>query len=80
MPLRGGAVAELICDSIHVDPSLVRDVYGFRSASTSSLITDAMQAAGMADGSTRSAQDVIVKDGALHARAGGTPCWWHRTS
>ena len=75
---RGGAVAELICDSIHVDPSLVRDVYELVGREHVVLITDAMAAAGMADGQyTLGPQDVIVKDGVArlaqgNAIAGGT--------
>lgn len=75
---RGGAVAELICDSIHVDPTLVRDVYELVGREHVVLITDAMAAAGMADGEyTLGPQDVIVKDGVArlaqgNAIAGGT--------
>ena len=39
---RGGAVAELICDSIHVDPTLVRDVYEMVGRDHVVFITDAM--------------------------------------
>ena len=75
---RGGAVAELICDSIHVDPTLVRDVYEMVGRDHVVFITDAMAAAGMADGAyTLGPQDVIVKDGVArlaqgNAIAGGT--------
>ena len=75
---RGGAVAELICDSVHVDPSLVRDVYELVGREHVVLITDAMAAAGMADGEyTLGPQDVIVKDGVArlahgNSIAGGT--------
>ena len=75
---RGGAVAELICDSIHVSPSLVRDVYEMVGREHVVFITDAMAAAGMADGEyTLGPQDVIVKDGVArlaqgNAIAGGT--------
>ena len=75
---RGGAVAELICDSIHVDPTLVRDVYEMVGRDHVVFITDAMAAAGMADGAyTLGPQDVVVKDGVArlaqgNAIAGGT--------
>ena len=75
---RGGAVAELICDSIHVDPTLVRDVYEMVGREHVVFITDAMAAAGMADGQyTLGPQDVVVKDGVArlaqgNAIAGGT--------
>ena len=42
-----------ICDSIHVDPTLVRDVYEMVGREHVVFITDAMAAAGMADASTR---------------------------
>lgn len=61
---RGGAVAELICDNVHVDPLLVRDVYELVGRDHVVLITDAMAAAGMPDGSyTLGPQDVVVRDG-----------------
>jgi N-acetylglucosamine-6-phosphate deacetylase len=42
--------AELICDGIHVDPSLVPVWWRSKGASRAILITDAMSAAGMPDG------------------------------
>ena len=75
---RGGAILELICDSIHVDPTLVRDVYEMVGRDHVVFVTDAMAAAGMPDGAyTLGPQDVIVKDGIARlaqgdAIAGGT--------
>ena len=75
---RGGAVAELICDGIHVDPSLVRDVYELVGRDHVVFVTDAMAAAGMPDGEyTLGPQDVVVRDGIARraqgaAIAGGT--------
>jgi len=61
---RGGAVAELICDNVHVDPLLVRDVYELVGRDHVVFITDAMAAAGMPDGAyTLGPQDVVVRDG-----------------
>lgn len=42
--------AELICDGIHVDPSLVPVWWRSKGANRAILITDAMSAAGMPDG------------------------------
>ncbi|QQC44267.1 amidohydrolase family protein [Schaalia meyeri] len=75
---RGGAVVELICDSIHVDPTLVRDVYEMVGREHVVFVTDAMAAAGMPDGEyTLGPQDVVVRDGVArlaqgNAIAGGT--------
>jgi N-acetylglucosamine-6-phosphate deacetylase len=42
--------AELICDGIHVDPSLVKLWFRAKGGSRAILVTDAMAAAGMPDG------------------------------
>jgi N-acetylglucosamine-6-phosphate deacetylase len=42
--------AELICDGIHVDPSLVKVWYRAKGKHRGILVTDAMMAAGMPDG------------------------------
>ena len=61
-----------------MSPSLVRDVYEMVGREHVVFITDAMAAAGMADGEyTLGPQDVIVKDGVArlaqgNAIAGGT--------
>lgn len=76
--VRGGAILELICDGVHLDPSIVRDVYEIVGRDHCVLITDAMAAAGMADGAyTLGSQDVVVKDGVARLAhgesiAGGT--------
>lgn len=62
---------ELICDGVHVHPALYRDVTRWAGADRAALITDAMAAAGMADGAyTLGALDVAVTDGV--ARVAGT--------
>ena len=62
---------ELICDGVHVHPALYRDVTRWAGADRVALITDAMAAAGMADGAyTLGALDVDVTDGV--ARVAGT--------
>lgn len=46
----GGAVVEMICDGVHLDPQLVREVYTILGREQCVFVTDAMAAAGMADG------------------------------
>jgi N-acetylglucosamine-6-phosphate deacetylase len=56
--------AELICDGIHVDPSLVKVWFRAKGSHRGILITDAMMAAGMPDGDyTLGEFAVQVKDG-----------------
>ncbi|RRC94876.1 N-acetylglucosamine-6-phosphate deacetylase [Schaalia canis] len=47
---QGGAVVEMICDGIHLDPAIVREVYTILGREQCVFVTDAMAAAGMADG------------------------------
>jgi N-acetylglucosamine-6-phosphate deacetylase len=55
---------ELICDGFHVQPVALRLVYRTKGVAGVRLVTDAMQAAGMADGSYRlGSSDVTVTDG-----------------
>lgn len=55
--------AELICDGIHIHPSVVRATFGMLGADRIVLISDSMRAAGMPDGSyTLGGLDVNVKD------------------
>lgn len=68
---RGGAVVEMICDGIHLDPSIVRDVYELVGRDHAVLVTDAMAAAGMPDGRyTLGPQDVVVRDGVARLAQG----------
>jgi N-acetylglucosamine-6-phosphate deacetylase len=56
--------AELICDGIHVDPSLVKVWYRAKGKHRGILVTDAMMAAGMPDGDYTLGQFAVqVKDG-----------------
>ncbi len=56
--------AELICDGIHVDPSMVQLFSRAKPADRAILITDAMSAAGMPDGSYKLGElDVRVTGG-----------------
>lgn len=74
----GGAVVELIGDGVHVSPSLVRNVYELVGRDQIVLITDAMAAAGVADGDyVLGGQEVEVLDGVARLKrtgaiAGGT--------
>lgn len=68
---RGGAVIEMICDGVHLDPSVVRDVYETVGREQCVLITDAMAAAGMPDGSYQlGPQAVTVRDGVARLTVG----------
>ncbi|GAA1862181.1 N-acetylglucosamine-6-phosphate deacetylase [Myceligenerans crystallogenes] len=48
--VRGDLVVELIGDGVHLDPATVRTVFGMAGANQVALVTDAMAAAGVADG------------------------------
>lgn len=57
-------VLELVADGIHLDPEIVRMVFSLAGAQSVALVTDAMAAAGMADGPyTLGSMDVVVRDG-----------------
>lgn len=47
---RGDMVVELIGDTVHLDPATVRTVFEIAGADNVALVTDAMAAAGVADG------------------------------
>jgi N-acetylglucosamine-6-phosphate deacetylase len=75
---RGDVVVELIGDGTHVAPELVRSIFELVGANNIALVTDAMAAAGMADGAYRlGSLDVTVSGGVARltedgAIAGGT--------
>ena len=57
-------VLELVADGVHLDPEIVRMVFGMVGPGAVALVTDAMAAAGMADGRyTLGRLDVLVQDG-----------------
>ncbi len=63
---------ELICDGIHIHPSMVRATFAMFGSDRVILISDSMRAAGLTDGQyTLGGQDVFVK-GALATLADGT--------
>ncbi|MCC9195249.1 amidohydrolase family protein [Arthrobacter sp. zg-Y820] len=73
----GNAVVELIADNTHLDPVLVAAMFELLGAGNIALVTDAMAAAGLADGRYRlGPAEVQVHDGvarlASGAIAGGT--------
>lgn len=74
----GELVVELICDGVHVDPQLVANVVATVGARNAVFVTDAMAAAGMADGQyVLGPQGVRVKEGVARllrtgSLAGGT--------
>jgi N-acetylglucosamine-6-phosphate deacetylase len=56
-------VLELVADGIHLDPEIVRMVFGLVGPRSIALVTDAMAAAGMPDGTyTLGSLEVIVED------------------
>ena len=59
----GRVILELIADGVHLDPEIVRMVFGLVGPGSIALITDAMAAAGMSDGHyTLGSLDVLVRD------------------
>lgn len=69
---RRRAVVELIGDGVHLAPSLVRDVYEIVGRDGAVLVTDAMAAAGMADGDYElGGLPVTVAGGVARLRDGG---------
>jgi N-acetylglucosamine-6-phosphate deacetylase len=64
---------ELICDGVHVDPAALRLVLRSKGLTGVRLVTDAMQAAGMPDGSYRlGGAAVEVRDGRAVITGGGS--------
>jgi N-acetylglucosamine-6-phosphate deacetylase len=69
---RGDLVVELIGDGTHLAPELVRSIFELVGAQNVALVTDAMAAAGMADGAYRlGSQDVTVTDSVARLTHGG---------
>ncbi|MDI3254446.1 MAG: N-acetylglucosamine-6-phosphate deacetylase [Bacillota bacterium] len=61
---RDDLFAEIICDGLHVHPAVVRMFWKEKGADRAILITDAMSATGMPDGSYKLGElDVRVKNG-----------------
>jgi len=61
---RAELFAEIICDGLHVNPTVVRLFWKEKGAERAILVTDAMSATGMPDGNYRLGElEVRVKDG-----------------
>ena len=70
---RGDVVVELIGDGTHLAPELVRSIFELVGAENVALVTDAMAAAGMADGAYRlGSQDVTVSGSVARLAEGGS--------
>jgi len=79
---QGRIVAELICDGVHIEPSLIRAMQTVIGSQNIAFVTDAMAAAGMADGAYQLGPMAVVvgggvarlatADGSEGAIAGGT--------
>ena len=63
---------ELICDGIHIHPSVVRAVFKLFGADRVVLVSDTMRAAGMADGGYSLGGQPVVKKGKYATLADGT--------
>lgn len=69
----GEVIVELVADGAHLAPELVRDVFTLVGSANIALITDAMAAAGVADGEYRlGSLDVVVSDGIARLAEGGS--------
>lgn len=69
----GDLVVELVADGVHLHPELVRDVFTLVGAENIALVTDAMAAAGMADGRYRlGSLEVEVAAGVARLADGGS--------
>lgn len=67
----GGAIVEMICDGVHLDPAIVRDVYVMLGRDQCVFVTDAMAAAGMADGSYQLGPQAVRVEGGVARLAHG---------
>ncbi len=66
-----GVMIELICDTIHLCPDMIRLVFATKDVGKLMLITDSMAASWMGDGTvTLGGLDVVVRDGAARLASG----------
>jgi N-acetylglucosamine-6-phosphate deacetylase len=77
--LDAGAYAQVICDGIHIHPSMIRILYRLFGKEKMVLISDSMSATGLPDGDySLGGQKVYVRDGVARidggAFAGSTTC------
>ena len=55
--------AELICDGVHIHPSVVRATFSMFGSDRVILISDSMRACGMPDGESELGGQVVIKKG-----------------
>ena len=67
-----GVMVELICDGVHIHPSVVRAVFKLFGAERVVLISDTMRAAGMPDGDYTLGGQAVKVNGKLATLADGT--------
>lgn len=65
-------MAEVICDGIHVHPSVIRMIFSIFGNDRVVLISDAMRAAGMEDGTYELGGQEVIKQGSTATLADGT--------
>ncbi|MFA9464559.1 MAG: N-acetylglucosamine-6-phosphate deacetylase [Velocimicrobium sp.] len=66
------AMVELICDGIHIHPSVIRSVFKLFSSSRVILVSDAMRACGMPDGTYELGGQRVEKNGKHAVLSNGT--------
>lgn len=63
---------ELICDGIHIHPSMIRSIFKLFGSERVCLISDSMEATGMADGEYELGGQKVFKKGPLATLSDGT--------
>ena len=67
------AYVEIICDGVHLHPSVVRSVFSMFGASRICLVSDSVRATGMPDGEYElGGQAIVVKNGRSNLADGGS--------
>ncbi|MFL4475285.1 N-acetylglucosamine-6-phosphate deacetylase [Paeniglutamicibacter sp. MACA_103] len=70
---QGKIIVELVADGVHLDPAMVRTMFGLLGAESIALVTDSMAAAGLADGSyTLGPAEVTVSNGEARLASDGS--------
>ncbi len=65
-------MVELICDGVHIHPSMIRSVFKLFGADRVTLISDSMRATGMPDGEYTLGGQEVIKQGNVAALKDGT--------
>ena len=64
-------VAQVIADNVHVHPGVMKIIYKCKTADKLALITDAIEAVGLGDGTYRlGPQDITVRNGQARTASG----------